>query len=46
MKLHPIYRVVAIEVVCPYLLRVRFDGQTEQEINFEPVLGGELHRPL
>ncbi len=43
---HPISRVRSFQIVAPYTLRVRFDDQTEQEINFEPVLAGELYRPL
>jgi hypothetical protein len=43
---HAIYRVQSIEIIGPYTLRVRFDDQTEQVINFEPVLAGELYRPL
>lgn len=43
---HPIYRVRSFEIVAPYTSRVRFDDDTEQTINFEPVLGGELYRPL
>src|SRR6266508_192411 len=43
---HPIFRVTAFEVVAPYTLRVRFDDDTEQVINFEPILAGELYRPL
>lgn len=46
MTVHPIYRVVSFQVVAPYTLRVQFDDQTEQVINFEPVLAGELYRPL
>lgn len=44
--MHPIYRVKSIQPVAPYTLRVQFDDQTEQEINFEPVLYGELYGPL
>jgi hypothetical protein len=44
--LHPIYRVTAFENLAPYTLRVHFDDNTEQVINFEPVLGGDLYRPL
>jgi hypothetical protein len=43
---HPIYRVQSFEIVGPYTLRVRFDDATEQTINFEPILAGELYRPL
>ncbi len=43
---HSIYRVVSFEIIGPYMIRVRFDDQTEQVINFEPILAGELYRPL
>ncbi len=43
---HPIYRVRAFEIVGDYTLRVQFDDDTQQIINFESVLGGELYRPL
>jgi len=46
MKLHPIYRVNSFQVVAPYTLRIQFDDQTEQVINFERILAGELYRPL
>ena len=44
--LHPIYRVLSFHIVGPYTLQVQFDDHTEQTINFQPVLGGELYRPL
>ncbi|MGH9448285.1 MAG: DUF2442 domain-containing protein [Terriglobia bacterium] len=43
---HPVYKVVAFEVVGPYALRVEFDDHTAQEIDFEPILRGELYGPL
>lgn len=43
---HPIYRVRAFQSVAPYTLRVQFDDGTERIINFEPILAGELFRPL
>lgn len=46
MTMHPIYRVKSFQPVAPYTLRVQFDDQTEQVINFEPVLFGELYGPL
>ena len=46
MTVHPIYRVSSFQLLPPYTLRVQFDDQTEQVINFEPVLAGELYRPL
>jgi hypothetical protein len=43
---HAIYRVESFEIVGPYKLRVRFDDNAEQMIDFQPVLAGELYRPL
>ena len=43
---HPLYRVRSFEIVSAYTLRVRFDDNTEQTIDFRPVLAGELYRPL
>ncbi len=43
---HPIHRVSLVEVHGPHTLRVVFDDQSEQIINFEPVLKGELYGPL
>ena len=46
MNGHAIHRVKSFQSVSAYILRVQFVDQTEQVINFEPVLGGELYRPL
>lgn len=43
---HPIYRVETFEIVAPYTLRVWFDDDSCQIINFAPVLAGELYSPL
>lgn len=43
---HPIYRVTQFAMVAPYTLRIRFDDESEQTIDFRPVLAGELYRPL
>ena len=43
---HPINRVVSFGVVGPYTLRVGFDDNSEQTIDFRPVLAGELYSPL
>ena len=43
---HPIYRVESFEIISPYTLRVRFDDDTEQNIDFQPILAGELYGPL
>jgi Protein of unknown function (DUF2442) len=43
---HGIYRVESFEIVSSYTLRIRFNDGTEQLINFEPILTGELFGPL
>lgn len=43
---HKLYRVTAFQRLQEYTLRVRFDDGTEQTIDFEPVLHGELWGPL
>jgi hypothetical protein len=43
---HPIYRVRSFQIEGPYSLRVQFDDDTEQMINFGPILAGELYGPL
>jgi hypothetical protein len=43
---HPIYRVSSFGILAPYTLRVRFDDDTEQTIDFQPILAGEFYRPL
>jgi Protein of unknown function (DUF2442) len=44
--MHEIHRVRSFEIVGPYTLKVDFTDDTEQVINFDPVLGGELFGPL
>ena len=43
---HPICRVQTFAIVGPYALRISFDDGTEQTIDFQPVLSGELYGPL
>ena len=43
---HPIYRVTNFQITAPYTLRVAFDDNTEQNINFEPVLAGQIFGSL
>jgi hypothetical protein len=43
---HPIHRIRSFEIVSDFTLRVLFDDQTEQIINFRPILAGELYGPL
>jgi hypothetical protein len=39
---HLICKVRSFQIVGPYTVRVAFDDESEQVINFEPVLRGEL----
>ena len=43
---HPLFRVCQFQIVGPFILQVGFDDGTEQLIDFEPVLRGELFGPL
>jgi len=43
---HAIYRVVAFTLTGPCNLLVKFDDGQEREIDFRPVLVGELYGPL
>jgi uncharacterized protein DUF2442 len=44
--IHSFQRVESFKIEGPYLLRVGFDDGTEQLIDFQPVLAGELFGPL
>jgi Protein of unknown function (DUF2442) len=43
---HAIHRVQSFDIVSLYTLRVGFEDGTEQTIDFEPILAGELYGPL
>ena len=43
---HAIHRVRSFEIVSPYTVCVRFEDSTEQTIDFQPMLAGELYGPL
>lgn len=43
---HPIFRVRDFRIVDSYTLHVVFDDGSEQVIDFQPVLAGELYGPL
>ena len=43
---HPIYRVTSFHITAPYTLHVTFDDNTEQHINFQPVLTGRIFGAL
>ena len=44
--LHAIPRVTGFGVIAPYTLRVSFDDGVSREIDFSPILAGELYGPL
>lgn len=43
---HKLYRVTDFKLLGDYTLLVRFDDDSEQIIDFEPVLYGEMWGPL
>jgi hypothetical protein len=43
---HALHRVTSVERSGPYQLRVAFQDGSQREIDFEPVLAGELYGPL
>jgi hypothetical protein len=43
---HPIHRVMHFEIVAPYTLRVTFEDDVQQVIDFRPILEGGLYGPL
>lgn len=44
--LHKIYRVTRFEITGPYQLRVWFDDGSSQQIDFRPIMYGEMFGPL
>ena len=43
---HPIHRVKDFAIVAPYTLRVGFEDDTLQVIDFQPILAGNFYGPL
>jgi len=43
---HAVYKVKSFVIVGPYTLSVGFDDGTSNEIDFSPILHGELYGPL
>lgn len=43
---HKLYQVTTFKIIGDYRLQVQFDDGTEQIIDFEPVLHGEMWGPL
>ena len=43
---HILYKVTSFVFLKPYKLRVHFSDHTEQSIDFQPILYGEMYAPL
>ena len=43
---HEIYTIIDFQMIAPYTLRIKFDDESEQVINFWPMLRGKLYGPL
>jgi hypothetical protein len=43
---HAIHHVTSFEIVAPFTLRVQFDDDSQQTIDFSEVLAGRLYGPL
>ena len=43
---HPLYDVTDFEIVGAYTIRVFFDDGSQQLVDFQPVLYGEMYGPL
>ena len=44
--IHKVVRVTSLRYLYDYVVRITFDDGTQQEIDFAPVLYGEMWRPL
>ena len=43
---HPVCKVKSFAIVGPYILKIGFDDGLCREIDFRPLLRGELYEPL
>jgi hypothetical protein len=43
---HTIHRVTRVDIIGPYMLALEFEDGSRQDIDFRPVLHGELLGPL
>src|SRR5580765_2755244 len=46
LMIHPMHKVISFEHVAPFTLRIIFEDDSEQVIDFKPVLGGEVFGQL
>ena len=44
--IHPIHRVMSVQIIGEYRLRLSFEDNTTQDIDFRPILRGKLFGPL
>lgn len=40
------HRVKSFKIIAPYTIKIRFEDGASQVINFQPILGGGMYRPL
>ena len=43
---HSIYRVLSFQIIGDYRLKIWFDDDTSQEIDFKPILRGQIYGHL
>ena len=44
--MHPIYQIKSFKAIDDFVLSIKFDDNSEQVIDFYPILSGELYGPL
>jgi len=44
--MHPIYQIRSFKAIDDFVLNIKFDDNSEQIIDFYPILSGELYGPL
>ncbi len=44
--MHPIYQIKSFKAINDFVLSIKFDDNSEQVIDFYPILSGELYGPL
>lgn len=40
------HKVISFEIIAPFTIRVQFEDDTTQTINFEPIVGHRMYWPL
>lgn len=44
--MHPIYQIKSFTAIDDFVLNIKFDDNSEQIVDFYPILSGELYGPL